>query len=106
MLILSIPQRLSKLNKLVETLCNQLEKEDLEAQVELLVFLDNKIWTIADKRNQMLEMANGDYLTFLDDDDRLSADYFKTVIDLINEDSDPDVITFDQECTINGRELL
>ena len=64
-LILSIPSRIKQLETLLEKLENQFDDD----RVEILVMLDNKSFHIYEKRNELLDMARGEYLCFLDDDD-------------------------------------
>ena len=37
--------------------------------------MDNRSIEIAEKRNALLEIATGDFLTFLDDDDLVGSNY-------------------------------
>jgi glycosyltransferase involved in cell wall biosynthesis len=75
----------------------------LDEKVEILALLDNKKCSIAAKRNNLLQHAQGDYLAFLDDDDDISADYIASLIDASK--SGADVITFEQFCRIEGKPL-
>lgn len=43
-------------------------------------------------RDVGLRVANGDYIVFVDSDDYLSKDYIETYIDVVNEDTDLDVV--------------
>ena len=67
-LILSIPSRIKQLETLLEKLENQFDDD----RVEILVMLDNKSFHIYEKRNELLDMARGEYLCFLDDDDNVA----------------------------------
>jgi len=95
-LILSIPSRIEKLQKLISRLESQITDND----VEILSLLDNKSFHIYEKRNELLEMARGDYICFLDDDDFITEDYVPSVLKAIDEN--PDVICFKQHCNYNG----
>tara|TARA_R100001082_G_C4293078_1_gene129067 strand:+ start:87 stop:707 length:621 start_codon:yes stop_codon:yes gene_type:complete len=99
-LILSIPSRINKLKKLLEKLESQFNHD----QVEILVMLDNKSFHIYEKRNELLDMARGDYICFLDDDDDVSNNYIPLILDSI-ENETPDVICFKQHCNYNGLEF-
>lgn len=78
---------------------------DLNAQktseVEILVYEDEKDRSIGEKRNQLLEWANGEYLCFFDDDDKPSKNYIKNLMEGIGKDVDccslRGIITFDGE---------
>lgn len=57
-------------------------------EIEFIYFKDNKEHSIGYKRNKLLEMALGDYVAFIDDDDRIGANYFKRVLEGIEKDID------------------
>ena len=101
-LILSIPERLKQLIRLYEVLENQIRSGACESQVEVLTLLDNKQKTIAEKRNILLNSASGEFLAFLDDDDKVADNYIKEIIEAIKKEPKADVITYDQDCLING----
>jgi glycosyltransferase involved in cell wall biosynthesis len=68
--------------------------------VEVLVFTDNKKRSVGGKRQTLLEMARGEYVAFVDDDDDISDDYLSELLPRCA--SGPDVVTFEQEASING----
>jgi hypothetical protein len=97
----SIPERLeSHLKKLMEELKTQIGNFN----VEHLIFLDNKKRSIGFKREALVKMAKGKYMTFVDDDDEISKDYVSSLLEVINTDTDVDVITFKQKCLVNNNE--
>lgn len=51
--------------------------------VELLWLGDNKRRTVGAKRNALLDMARGEYVCFIDDDDEVAADYVRRLRDAI-----------------------
>lgn len=69
-------------------------------QVEVLVLSDNKKLLLGEKRNIMVEMAQGEYIQFLDDDDTIEPDLIKELLDGIKTGAD--VITFHVSVTLNG----
>lgn len=75
---------------------NALEK----ASVEILVLSDNKKQMLGQKRNIMVDIAQGEYVVFVDDDDRVCDDYIKSLLNATSEQAD--VISFLAEVTING----
>jgi len=89
-LIPSIPSRFDKLFKTYNHIVNLCEGKD----IEVLAFTDNKKRTIGEKRDALVQMSNGKYIMFVDDDDTLLN------IDDVYEATlhDVDVITFKQEC--------
>lgn len=76
------------------------EEQIADLPVEHLVFLDNKKRTIGEKRDALLRIAKGRYVAFVDDDDDVSNDYVHQILNA--SEQNPDVITFEQEATING----
>lgn len=72
-----------------------------QSRVEILVWADNKMRPLGQKRNEMVDAAQGRYVAFVDDDDRLTPDYLSTLLGAI--DRHPvDVIVFDVSVSING----
>lgn len=63
--------------------------------VEILSLIDSKERTTGAKRNDLLKMATGDYLVFIDDDDAVSPDYIAEVLNVINNRPDADCIVYD-----------
>ena len=96
-LILSITERLDMANSLFKKLDNLCQFVD----VEILILTDNRKRSITEKRNNLLEIASGDYLCFLDDDDDVAENYFKELVPICRENKH-DVITFNQDCDVNG----
>jgi len=72
-----------------------------ETQVELICLLDNKSIMLGEKRNMIVNMAIGEYITFVDDDDRLSDNYIQTLVNTIDNNKDVDCITFIVDVSIN-----
>lgn len=76
-----------------------LSDED-QQRIEILMLTDNKTMMLGDKRNVMVDAAQGTYIVFVDDDDRIADDYMKTLLDATKDDSD--CIVFNAEVTLNG----
>lgn len=84
-LIPTLPQR--PLKKLLEAI-----REQLTNEVEVIYLGDFKTLSVGFKRNMLKRMAKGEYITFVDDDDKISADYVSELLKAI--DSGADVICF------------
>jgi glycosyltransferase involved in cell wall biosynthesis len=99
-LILTIP---SRVEKYWTPLYQHLEKQiaDSRAKVEVLTLADNKVMTIGEKRQALLDISRGKWIGFLDDDDWVSDDYIASLSRAMN-DKPADVITFEQDCTVNS----
>lgn len=62
--------------------------------------MDNQRRTIGRKRNDLLALAQGEYVCFVDDDDMVTDDYVSSLLAGIS--SGADVVTFDVAVTLNG----
>lgn len=82
-LICSIKGRERELERLLDLLELQTTND-----VEILVEVDNKKITIGEKRNILLKRARGDYVTFVDDDDKVSSDYIFKILGAIETSPD------------------
>ena len=82
---------------------NALSADD-QSRVEIVVLTDTKSLLLGDKRNDLVRMAKGKYVVFVDDDDRIEPDYVSSL--LIATDSDCDVLTFDVMVSLNGEKPL
>jgi len=95
-LIPSVPHRVKRLGNILWQLERQVEHGDTEkGEVELLVLMDNMTMSIGEKRNKLMDMAKGEYFSFVDDDDQIGFTYIDHLIKAINE-TGSDVITFNQ----------
>lgn len=102
-LICSIDTRRNTfLPKIQDEVYNQIDSLSIEKRdsVEVIVLSDNRKIMLGEKRNIMVEMAQGDYIVFIDDDDRISSDYVSSLLDATSEGKD--VISFLAEVSING----
>lgn len=88
-LVASIPERITKI-KILDF-----------PDIEFLIFTDNKKRSIGLKRQALLDIAKGDYIIWLDDDDEITDDFITEV--LLAIESQPDVICFNHEAWINGK---
>lgn len=69
-------------------------------RVEILVLTDNKTINLGAKRNLMLSMAQGRYVAFVDDDDRLEPDYLTSL--LAATQSGADTLCFIVSVSLDG----
>lgn len=75
--------------------------EDYQSRVEIVMLTDNKQMMLGHKRNVMVSLAQGRYIQFVDDDDRIEPDMIRTVLDAT--EADRDVITFLALVSLNGQ---
>lgn len=90
------------LPKCLDMLYGQLESLPIEHQksVEILFLIDSKERMLGSKRNNLIDIAQGEYIVFVDDDDRIEPDYISSL--LIGIESGSDVITFLASVSLNG----
>ena len=72
-------------------------RPQLTDEVEIIIMTDNKQRTLSDKRNDLLNMAQWEYVSFIDDDDMVSDDYVDWILWVIYTDN-PDVICYWMMC--------
>jgi hypothetical protein len=70
--------------------------------VEHLVLFDNRARSIGAKRQSLVDIARGEYIAFVDDDDDVSEDYVERLLEATKTGAD--VITFRQRAIYNGLE--
>lgn len=93
-LIPSLTSRATSFNKLIKQLNEQINAEGVFEQVEIIAEVDNKQATIGAKRNKLLQRAIGEYIAFIDDDDRVSDNYISLLLKGIESGKDC--------CSLNG----
>lgn len=74
--------------------------EDDQDRVEIIILTDNKKMMLGHKRNVMVDIAQGKYVAFVDDDDRIADDYLAELLKAA--ESDADSIVFTAEVSLNG----
>lgn len=71
-----------------------------QKSVEIIYLIDNKTLMLGTKRNYLVDMAQGQYVVFVDDDDQVEPDYIKAILDQTIMDTD--CIVFDAAVSLNG----
>lgn len=88
--------------RLLQNLINMLRKQTTN-EVEILIEIDSKEITIGAKRNILLKRARGDYICFIDDDDKVSNDYIPKILEAIS--TSPDCCSLTGEITFQKRRI-
>lgn len=70
--------------------------------VEILVLSDNRRRTVGEKRNALIELAQGDYIVQVDDDDTVSPDFVASILAACNAGSD--CVVYDVWVTVDGEQ--
>ncbi len=88
------------LQKILNQLFSQWKELPDQDEVEILALVDNKKMILGDKRSKMTEIAQGEYVAFVDCDDRVVTDYIKELLEGIK--SGCDVIVFKASVSLDG----
>lgn len=94
-LICTIPKRKIMFDRLFDSLSRQADGSIVQ------IISDDQPGTIGAKRQRLIESAKGDYVVFIDDDDLVTTDYVRVILNAI--ESRPDVIGFYGWITTNGK---
>lgn len=94
---------LPKIQKQLYDQLAELSEKDQE-RVEIMVLTDNKQMMLGAKRNHMVDMAQGKYIAFVDDDDRIAPDYLSELLKAT--ESGADCIAFTAMVSLNGEPPL
>jgi glycosyltransferase involved in cell wall biosynthesis len=87
-LIPTVAGREHKLARLMRGL-----EPQLRLDVEVLIFPDARSMSIGEKRNRLVDLASGDYIAFVDDDDQVTDDYVSSITSMLAQRR-PDVLCF------------
>lgn len=90
--ICSLPIRIDSFTSLIKNLNNQILTNGFQNTVEIISLMDCKSMSVGQKRNYLKQLASGEYLCYIDDDDRVSGDYLPSIINAMG--SGADAITF------------
>ena len=93
---LPIADRMANLSLLYK----KLNSQKIGKSVEVIALTDFKDMTVGEKRNLLVQMSTGDYIVFIDDDDDISDDYIKTILEAA--ESDPCCVSIKQFQTTEG----
>ena len=78
---------------LINEIKRQIKEFGLENKVEVLFYADNGEMTSGTKRNILTSQAEGEFITFIDDDDWISCNYVLSLY-IVVKDYDFDVVGF------------
>lgn len=87
-LICTLDERKEFLNRLLFILNPQVEQ--FKNEVEIIIEKDSGEMSIGQKRNLLLDKAQGEYIAFIDDDDIVSSDYVDKILKALQ--SKPDCV--------------
>ena len=99
-LIPTLKERSAVLSKLLDTIYSQIAFGGQRGNVQVLLDDRDKSVPTGTKRNELIQKATGEYIVFIDDDDKITATYITDIIEALEKN--PDVVTFNGYMTTNG----
>lgn len=87
-LICTLNKRENFFVPLYRKLLKQIEDNGLQHKVEVVFFKDNKENTVGYKRNKLLQDSQGQYISFVDDDDDVHFNYVKMIYSQLSGNPD------------------
>ena len=87
-LIPTLSSRSEQCLSLVDKLLDQIERGDYIGKVEVVTLYDQGEKPTGQKRNELIQMAKGEYICFVDDDDEVAINYIDLLMDGIEEGAD------------------
>ncbi len=102
-LIPTLHARKALCGALCADLQQQVSVSSLDDAVEILTLPDDGAAFVGEKRNQLIDMARGRFVVFIDDDDTVSERYVTTIVNAILQNDHADCISFAGEITFAGK---
>lgn len=81
----------------------QIKSLENPEEVEVLAYIDNREKTTGYKRNILLERAKGQFVVFVDDDDKLANNYVKLIVDIIKNNPELDCVGIRGQYSEDGK---
>ncbi|WP_072330325.1 hypothetical protein [Thermoactinomyces sp. DSM 45891] len=89
-LVYSTPERLTGSMEMMRVL----EKQACDRPVEVLMLMDNQLRSMDEQKMTLLNLAQGEFIAFMNDHYSVSDVYIDTLLDAINQHPSIDCITF------------
>lgn len=102
LLTVAIPSLPSRAQELLPQLFEKLARQAEGKPVEIISLMDNKWSTLGAKRNALLGMTAGQFISFVDDDDDVADDYIDSLLATIRANPESDCITLDAWVSVDG----
>ena len=100
-LIPSLHRRTGMLKSLLNNLQSQIIACNASGKVEILVELDDGLINTGNKRNVLVNRAQGKYVVAIDDDDSVSLEYISSILEAAEQDCD--AIVFAGTISVDGQ---
>lgn len=102
-LIPTLESRRELFESLRADLAAQIRQASLENEVEILSLCDKGEMPLGAKRNALIQKAAGEFVVFVDDDDRVSGDYVERISDAIRRRPGIDCVGIRGVITFRGK---
>jgi len=104
-LICTLPARANMFHSLLETIHSQIQGTGPKAFQEIEIISDrNRFNTVGYKRDQLLRQSTGNFIVYIDDDDRILDGYIHDIYHGIKNNPDVDCIGISGYMTTNGQD--
>ncbi|MBT6325330.1 MAG: glycosyltransferase family 2 protein, partial [Bdellovibrionales bacterium] len=100
-LIPTLDSRKKTFSSLLTQLEQQIQKNCLEDKIEIVFFRDNTDLSVGTKRNALVADCTGEYISFIDDDDKISEDYIEIIYKAIL--NNPDCVSLTGHYFVNNK---
>ena len=91
----------SRVGNFLPVIVDELTNQAKGKPVEVLWLGDNTKRTVGEKRNNLIDVSNGEYFAFVDDDDRVAPTYIDDLLRQVNKN--PDLVVFMAYRRHNGK---
>lgn len=98
-LIPALPERLTLSSPTLKVLTEQA----MGKPVEVLALMDNRQRSTGRKRNALLDLAQGNFVAFVDDDDQIAPNYVDRLYQAIIQHPHADCMVFDVQVDFRGQ---
>ena len=108
-LIPSLTERIGVASNLIKHIQKQIDDCDANDRVQLIISMDNRSVPLKDKRNKAQKRARGKYLCHIDDDDWVSDNFVKVLLEHISKayEHKADVICYKQLAKLgDGKKII
>jgi hypothetical protein len=103
-LIPTLEDRRQSFRVLTSNIAEQLERYDLNRDVDMYKTRDDGTKSIGYKRNWLMSLTeNYEYIVFFDDDDQIKDNAIKLIVDALNQNEGVDCVTYKGIVTIDGK---
>lgn len=100
-LIPTLVNRTALFNQVYDDLNRQRLKLERPQDCEIIFYRDTGRASIGEKRNTLIQEADGEYICFVDDDDMVDPNYIQFILEALKDS--PDCVQLNGIITTNGR---